>query len=144
MLNRASFASRFSTRAVFGMVHLGPLPGAPLHRSLDDVIECALFDARACVAGGCDGVVFENFGDRPFTKRRVEAETVAAMTRVIAEIVRAVRVPFGVNVLRNDALSALAVATATGASSSTYRANEPSTVRSNKPNLTCATTPSAS
>lgn len=116
MLTRSAFAARYSARAVFGMVHLRALPGAPLFGSLDEVIERAVFDARAIADGGCDGFVVENFGDRPFARGRVEAETVAAMTRVIAEIAREVRLPFGVNVLRNDALSALAVAAATGAS----------------------------
>ncbi len=115
MLTRSAFASRFSTRAVFGMVHLGALPGAPLFASLDAVLERALRDARAIRDGGCDGFVVENFGDRPFARGRVEVETVAAMTRVIAEIASEVRLPFGVNVLRNDALSALAIAAATGA-----------------------------
>jgi membrane complex biogenesis BtpA family protein len=98
------------------MVHLGALPGAPLFASLDAVIEDALLDARAIAAGGCDGFVIENYGDRPFTRGRVEAETVAAMTRVISVIQHEVHVPFGVNVLRNDALSALAIAAATRAS----------------------------
>lgn len=116
MLTRTAFASRFATRAVFGMIHLDALPGAPLFASLERAIENALADARAIRDGGCDGFVIENFGDRPFTRGRAEAETVAAMTRAIAEVVREVRVPFGVNVLRNDALSALAIAAATGAS----------------------------
>ncbi len=115
MLTRSAFAQRFAYRAVFGMVHLGPLPGAPAFASLDEVIEAALRDARAIAAGGCDGFVVENFGDRPFARGRVEAETVAAMTRVIAEVAHSVRLPFGVNVLRNDALSSLAIAAATGA-----------------------------
>lgn len=115
MLTRAAFASRFARKAVFGMVHLGPLPGAPLFRSLDQVIEGALHDARAIAAGGADGLVVENFGDRPFAKGRVEAETVAAMTRVVCAIANEVRVPIGINVLRNDAASALAIAAATGA-----------------------------
>src|SRR5688500_3658991 len=115
MLTRDAFASRFSTRAVFGMIHLGPLPGAPLFASLDVVIERGVRDARALREGGCDGFVAANFGDRPFARGRVEVETVAAMTRVIAEIVSVVRLPAGVNVLRNDALSALAIAAATGA-----------------------------
>ena len=97
------------------MVHLGALPGSPLFSSLDEVVERALSDARALRDGGCDGFVIENFGDRPFTRGRVEAETVAAMTRVITSVVSEVRMPFGVNVLRNDALSALAIAAATGA-----------------------------
>jgi membrane complex biogenesis BtpA family protein len=116
MLTRSGFTERFSRRAVFGMVHLGPLPGAPLFSSIDEVLDLALRDAQAIAAGGADGFVVENFGDKPFTRTRVEAETVAAMTRVIVEIAREVKLPFGVNVLRNDALSALAIAAATGAS----------------------------
>jgi uncharacterized protein len=114
-LTRDAFASRFSGRPLFGMVHLRALPGAPLFTSMDDVLELALHDARALRDGGCDGFVVENFGDRPFPRARAEAETIAAMTRVIAEIRREVALPFGVNVLRNDALSALAIAAATGA-----------------------------
>jgi membrane complex biogenesis BtpA family protein len=82
---------------------------------MDEVLDLAMRDARAIAAGGADGFVVENFGDRPFTRGRVEAETIAAMTRVITEITREVRIPFGVNVLRNDALSALGIAAATGA-----------------------------
>jgi uncharacterized protein len=115
MLTRTAFASRFARRAVFGMIHLHALPGAPLFRSLDEVLEAALADARAIRDGGCDGFAIENFGDRPFTRGRVEAETIAAMTRVIGEVTAVVKLPFGVNVLRNDALSALAIAAATGA-----------------------------
>src|SRR5881227_4051911 len=106
----------FDRRPLFGMVHLAPLPGAPLFGgSLDAVIDAALADARALREGGCDGMLFENFGDRPFFKEGVEARTVAAMTRVILEVAREVALPFGVNVLRNDAASALAIAAATGA-----------------------------
>jgi membrane complex biogenesis BtpA family protein len=98
------------------MVHLRALPGAPLFGgSIDEVIDAAVADARAIAAGGADGFLVENFGDRPFEKNRVAAETVAAMTRVICEIARDVRIPFGVNVLRNDALAALAIAAAAGA-----------------------------
>ncbi|HEX6158924.1 MAG TPA: BtpA/SgcQ family protein [Thermoanaerobaculia bacterium] len=115
MLTRGTFASTFARRAVFGMIHLLPLPGAPLFVSIEEVLDAALRDARAISDGGADGLVFENFGDRPFTKGRVEAETVAAMTHIVSVVTRAVRVPFGVNVLRNDARSALAIAAATGA-----------------------------
>lgn len=98
------------------MVHLRALPGAPLFESMDEVIDAALHDVRALAEGGVDGFVVENFGDRPFFRNRVPPETVAAMTRVVAEIARSVSLPFGVNVLRNDARAALAVAVATGAS----------------------------
>lgn len=115
-LTRDAFATRFGRHAVFGMVHLRALPGAPLFDgSLDAVIEAAVRDALAIADGGCDGAIVENFGDKPFAKNRVGVETVAAMTRVIAEIAKAVRIHIGVNVLRNDALAALAIAAATGA-----------------------------
>src|SRR5919204_5347105 len=98
MLTRSDFTQRFGPKAIFGMVHLRALPGAPLFGgSLDAVIEDATRDANALVA--CDGIVFENFGDRPFHKH-VGPETVAAITRVITEVNP--KVPFGVNVLRND------------------------------------------
>ena len=114
MLTRDDFAQRFGRHALFGMVHMKALPGAPLFEgSLDAVIEAAIGDARALEAGGCDGALFENFGDRPFRKH-VGPETVAAMTRVISEAARQISIPLGVNVLRNDARAALAVAAATG------------------------------
>jgi len=117
MLTGDTFEKRFGRRAVFGMIHLKPLPGAPLFMgSLDEVIDSALADARAIAEAGCDGFAIENFGDRPFAKEQVGAETVAAMTRAICEICRAVDIPFGINVLRNDAASALAIAAATDAS----------------------------
>lgn len=98
------------------MVHLLPLPGAPLYRgSLHEVIDAALRDARALRDGGAAGLIVENFGDKPFSKT-AGAETVAAMTRVVAEVAREVALPFGVNVLRNDGAAAMAIAVATGAS----------------------------
>src|SRR5258708_7301806 len=116
MLTRDGFAQRFGRRAVIGMVHLAPLPAAPLYEgSLEDVLARALADAVALAGGGVDALAIENFGDRPFRKNRVDPETIAAMTRVIAEIARSVSLPFGVNVLRNDASAALAIAAATAA-----------------------------
>lgn len=116
MLTRESFAQRFGRKPVFGMVHLRALPGAPLFGgSIDAVIAAAVSDARALQGGRCDGMLFENFGDCPFRKTHVDPETVAAMTRVISDVTREVQLPFGINVLRNDPVSALGIAAATGA-----------------------------
>ena len=116
MLTRETFARTFGRRAVFGMVHLKALPGAPMYAgSIDGVVDAALRDARALAGGGCDGIGVENFGDRPFFKTRVPPETIAAMARVITAIASEVKLPIGVNVLRNDAHAALAIAAATGA-----------------------------
>jgi membrane complex biogenesis BtpA family protein len=103
-------------KAVIGMVHLRALPGSPRWAgSMDEVAQAALHDARALADGGADAVLIENHGDMPFAAGRVDAGTVAGMAVVIAELRKAVPLPIGVNVLKTDALSALAVAAATGA-----------------------------
>src|SRR5690606_13240725 len=61
------------------------------------------------------GLMLENFGDTPFYPRRVAAHTVAAMTAIAVEVRRQVDLPLGINVLRNDGLSALGIAAASGA-----------------------------
>jgi uncharacterized protein len=107
------------TRApvLVGMVHLLPLPGAPrFGGSMNAVVEAAVRDAMALAEGGFDAVLVENFGDVPFFPGRVPAETVAALARTVAAVREAVGpLPVGVNVLRNDAASALGIAVATGA-----------------------------
>ncbi|MBC8144035.1 MAG: BtpA/SgcQ family protein [bacterium] len=107
---------RGSHFTIIGMVHLKPLPGSVGWRgSMQHVIDLALADAHALSDGGVDAIMIENFGDVPFRKDDVEAHTVAAMTHVISEIKRAVQLPLGVNVLRNDAASAIAIAAVCGA-----------------------------
>jgi hypothetical protein len=102
-------------KAVIGMVHLRALPGSPRWAgSMEAVVQAALEDARALAEGGVDALLVENYGDVPFTTGRVDSATVAGMAVVIGEIKRAVTMPVGVNVLKSDALSALAVAAAAG------------------------------
>jgi membrane complex biogenesis BtpA family protein len=102
---------------LIGMVHLPPLPGSPRwDGSMERAIAVALADARALVDNGMDALIVENYGDAPFTRGRVGASTVAAMAVIAHEIRRALPdAPLGVNVLKSDARSALAVATAVGA-----------------------------
>jgi len=99
------------------MVHLPPLPGSPEARGMDEVLAAALHDARVLADAGFDGVLVENFGDQPFLSGSVDPITVAAMARVVTAVRDALpqAVQVGVNVLRNDARSALAVAAASGA-----------------------------
>lgn len=82
---------------------------------MDQVVEIAADDARVLSDAGFPALMVENFGDAPFYADSVPAETVAAMT-VSALAVAQCGLPFGVNVLRNDAITALGVAAATGAS----------------------------
>jgi uncharacterized protein len=105
-----------SGKPVVGMVHLLPLPGSPRWAgSMDEVLVRAVAEATILARGGLNGVLVENYGDVPFFPVSVPPETVAAMAVAVREVVRAVPLPVGVNVLRNDASAALAVAAAAGA-----------------------------
>lgn len=102
-------------RALVGMVHLEALPGAPRAAlPLPDIVARAVADAGALADGGCDAVMVENFGDAPFAKR-LGPDALASLTVAADAVVEAVRVPVGVNALRNDAPAALAIAHAVGA-----------------------------
>lgn len=103
-------------KPVIGVVHLLPLPGSPRWAGdLERVLERARQDAAALASGGVNGIIVENFGDAPFLRHRAEAHTVAAMTVAAREVQRVADLPLGINVLRNDGVSALAIACATGA-----------------------------
>jgi membrane complex biogenesis BtpA family protein len=102
-------------RILIGVVHLPPLPGSPRWGGdINKVIRSAVEDARAYEEGGADAVIIENFGDVPFTKTSVGPETVAAMAVAGASIRASISLPMGFNVLRNDAVSALALCAACG------------------------------
>ena len=104
-------------KPVIGVIHLLPLPGAPAYAgNVRDIKDRALKQAGIYQQEGLDGVIVENFGDAPFFKNGVPPETTACLTAVLSEIANEVDIPYGVNVLRNDALSALGIACATGAS----------------------------
>lgn len=114
MHSREPFDALFGKKKVtVGMVHLKALPGAPMYAgNINTVIDAALADANALEQGGVDGIMIENFFDAPFFKDRVPPETIAGMTRVISTVRLKTKLPLGVNVLRNDGISALAIATA--------------------------------
>jgi membrane complex biogenesis BtpA family protein len=99
------------------MLHLPPLPGSARYAGdAGAVAASALHDADVLAAGGVHGLMLENYGDVPFFPRRVPAHVVAHMTAVACEVRRRFpELPLGINVLRNDGRSALAVAHAAGA-----------------------------
>ena len=97
---------------IIGMVHLRALPGAPAYDGMPHVLERARADATALTDGGVHAIIVENFGDAPFFPDVVPAETIAAMARVVTELRSVTKLPLGVNVLRNDARAALAIAAA--------------------------------
>ncbi|MEM7555033.1 MAG: BtpA/SgcQ family protein [Cyanobacteria bacterium P01_A01_bin.84] len=107
----------FKTKTpIIGVVHLLPLPSSPRWGgNLKAVIDRAVQEATALSSGGVDGIIVENFFDAPFAKNRVDPVVVSAMTVVVQRIQNLVKLPIGLNVLRNDALSALAIASCVNA-----------------------------
>ena len=105
------------TGLLVGVVHLPALPGSPRSsRSVKDIAASCAADTRALADAGYDLVMVENFGDAPFFAGAVPRVTVSAMTACILAAREACpRMPLGVNVLRNDADAALAIAAVTEA-----------------------------
>lgn len=103
---------------LIGVLHLPPLPGSPRFAGdLAAIVRRSAAEARSLAAAGFDGVMVENFGDAPFFPGRVDAVTVAAITAcALAVRDAAPALELGINVLRNDGESALAIAACTGAS----------------------------
>jgi hypothetical protein len=105
-----------SAHPIIGVVHLLPLPTSPRWGgSLKTVIDRAEQEAAALAAGGVDGLIIENFFDAPFAKDQVDPVVVSAMSLIVQRIMTLVPLPVGINVLRNDAKSAMAIATCVGA-----------------------------
>ena len=82
---------------------------------MDAVMARALADATKLAEAGFPALMIENYGDSPFFAAEVPPVTVAALTRVVARVRDETGLTVGVNVLRNDAISALGIAAATGA-----------------------------
>ncbi|HEY9645528.1 MAG TPA: BtpA/SgcQ family protein [Chroococcidiopsis sp.] len=105
-----------TTHPVIGVVHLLPLPTSPRWGgSLKAVVDRAEQEAAALASGGVNGIIVENFFDAPFTKGQVDPAVVSAMSLVVHRLMNLVSLPVGINVLRNDAQSAMAIASCVNA-----------------------------
>ena len=110
----ANFARVFgATKPVIGMVHIGALPGSPLHDPGVDLLAAARADLRALQDAGFDAVMFGNENDRPY-EFQVDTASVATMAHLIGQLRAEITVPFGVNVLW-DPMATVALGAATGA-----------------------------
>ena len=110
-------ASRTWPRVV-GVLHLPPLPGSARGQrasSIRAIADSMLRDAEKYAAAGIDTVIVENYGDLPFVRDRVDAAVTSAMTIVVDAVQRETGMTVGVNVLRNDVLTAVSIAAMTGA-----------------------------
>jgi membrane complex biogenesis BtpA family protein len=104
------------TKPVIAMAHFPPLPGTPLYDAklgVTGILESMREDMRKLLAGGVDGILFCNEGDRPYALK-ADFEAAAVMASVITEL-RPTDRPFGVDFLWDCKLP-IAVALATGGS----------------------------
>lgn len=88
-------------KPIIAMLHLSALPGDPLYDpkgGMDDVISRAREDLHSLQDGGVDAIMFSNESSLPYLTE-VEPITTAAMARIIGEMHKELRVPYGVNVL---------------------------------------------
>ena len=123
MRDRASILeSTFgASRALVGMLHVGALPGTPAApaggaaAAVDAAIERAVAEARVYAGAGFVALMIENMHDRPYARRAVGPEIVAAMAAIGRAVRAAVKLPLGVQVLAGANREALAVALACGA-----------------------------
>ncbi|MEM6520206.1 MAG: BtpA/SgcQ family protein [Cyanobacteria bacterium P01_C01_bin.70] len=101
---------------IIGVVHLLPLPTSPnWGGDLQRVIDRAEQEATALASGKVHGIIVENFFDAPFPKERVDPAVVSAMSLIVQRLQQLISIPIGINVLRNDAHSAMAIATCVNA-----------------------------
>ena len=103
-------------KAIIAMCHMQAMPGDPGYdkkKGMSWVLDMCAKDLEALQSGGVDAVMFSNEFSLPYLTQ-VRTETVAAMASVIGQLMRDIRVPFGVNVLW-DAKRSLDLAVATGA-----------------------------
>ncbi len=102
-------------KPIIAMCHLEPLPGDPGYKhekGVEWIVDCARRNLTALQDGGVDAVMFSNEQSLPYLTK-VEPITYVTMARVIGEIRREVKVPFGVNVLW-DPVASIDLAVAVG------------------------------
>ncbi len=112
------FKFREDRPTLIGVVHLPPLPGSIRYGGLDisTIIDFAVRNAKTLDEAGFDAVILENFNDYPFEARVRRPETIASMAIIAREVIKAVTVPVGINLLRNSGPEATAIAIIVGAS----------------------------
>ncbi len=111
---RLDFKSLLAHKPVLiGMIHLPALPGSPNYRGdFEAIIRFAEKEAKTIYKSGFGGIMIENLGDVPYFPDHVPNETIAALAIVADRIKSNTKLPVGVNVLRNDAHAAIAIAVA--------------------------------
>lgn len=101
-------------KPIIALLHLDALPGDPgFCGSMDTVLEHAKSDLIALQDGGVDGILFANEFSLPY-QPVADISVISAMAYIIGRLKEFIRVPFGVNVVKNP-IATIDLAAATGA-----------------------------
>ena len=90
-----------NSKLIIGMVHLPPLPGSAHYdrsKGMDYILDVAHEDLINLQNNGIDSVMFGNEGDRPYLLK-ASNETFSAMSYVIGQLKKEIKIPFGINYL---------------------------------------------
>jgi len=98
---------------IVGMVHVGALPGTPMHsKPFQFIVDQAVDEALLLQDAGVDSILIENMHDVPYLKKQVGPEIVACMTAISCELRKKIQLPMGIQILAAANKEALAVAQA--------------------------------
>lgn len=104
-------------REVIGVVHLPRLPRVNMRveAKLENIVENSILESKQLEELGYTGVIIENYGDAPFSKRIKDPLAIAYMSVITREVVKNTSLKIGVNLLRNSGREAYSIAVASGA-----------------------------
>lgn len=105
-----------TSKPIIGMCHLKALPGDPsyqMEKGIDYIINEAAHDISILQDEGIDGILISNEFSYPY-QQKVSQITVATIARVIGELRKDIRVPFGVDCMY-DSHATIDLSIATGA-----------------------------
>lgn len=101
-------------KPIIALLHLDALPGDPgFCGSLENVLEHAGEDLQALQNGGVDGILFANEFSLPY-QPVADIATISAMAYIIGVLKSEIRIPYGVNVVKNP-IATIELGAATGA-----------------------------
>jgi len=113
-------------KPLIGVVHLPPLPGSPGYRrmrfpdirgevwGIDSILEYALNQAKLYESIGFDGVIIENYGDKPYSVHASKGQ-IASLAKIVSAITRELSIPVGISILRNAGYESIIVTHVSGA-----------------------------
>ena len=88
-------------KPIIALLHLDALPGDPgFCGDMDVVLDYAAHDLTALQDGGVDGILIANEFSLPY-QPVADIAVISAMAYIIGKLKDRIRVPFGVNVVKN-------------------------------------------